>query len=380
MEAQDRRFEEAWREAFEEATSDPSAGVWDGIEDALEGRVTKKSVTRRLWLLKLAMAASVVYGMSTTGLNLHEQGFSLDRWMVEEQMVSEVFVTDEPVEVWRPVYAPASASQERLPEPLAVNTTAADPLIAQFIPLQREIYGVPMLPYYSYDKLKPVSTTFNFSGGAAGASGNSFMAISNTPFQEGSLAQAAEVSSVSLDGPIFNLGIGFKARLKENWVLMTGVNYQERRGSGKAFAVQQTGNGEQIWMGDRSGPGVTEVAPYAVDHRLQYVSVPIQVGRVLVDNKIDVTVYGGISQDILVNHAVSDPEKQVASTNVTDSSSFRRYGVSGIVSAEVSYDINENYSIGVYPQVRKALTSLTGSGDTRPLALEMGVRLSYNIN
>ena len=98
------------------------------------------------------------------------------------------------------------------------------------------------------------------------------------------------------------------------------------------------------------------------------------------DNKIDVTVYGGVSQDILVNHTVSDPEKQLTPANLTDSSSFRRYGISGIVSAEVSYDINENYSIGVYPQVRKALTSLVREGESKPLALEMGVRLSYNIN
>ena len=178
------------------------------------------------------------------------------------------------------------------------------------------------------------------------------------------------------------MGIGFRARVHENWMLLTGVNYQQRSGSGTSYHVQNTSSGPTAWVGNPNQlpSNVVEASPYTVDHRLQYVSVPIQVGYVLMDDKVDVVVYGGISNDVLVGHKVSAPEENIASANVTDSSTFRNYSLSGIVSAEVSYALNDNYSVSVFPQVRKTLTSLTKEVDTKPLALEMGVRLSYNIN
>ena len=44
MDAQDRRFEEAWQEAFTGVECTPPEHVWSGIEDALDGKKEERDL------------------------------------------------------------------------------------------------------------------------------------------------------------------------------------------------------------------------------------------------------------------------------------------------------------------------------------------------
>ena len=171
----------------------------------------KKGISKRIWLLKLAMAASVVYGMSTTGLNLSDRGFSLTPW-IEEEVVATHELETESVE-HQDFAIPFFMGDESAPEHVAEepeniaslgNTLFDIPALAS-----RDIHKQPMLPLFRRTASRGLAASASFTGGAAQAQQASF--LSNSQAFEGNASQALiDASSVTLDGPILKHGDRFQ--------------------------------------------------------------------------------------------------------------------------------------------------------------------------
>ncbi len=75
METPDK-FEDQWRNAFEDAEMSPSPAVWDKVELALANSANGK-FKRRIIFFKLMAAASVAFALSIGGIGIYRE-FSLD--------------------------------------------------------------------------------------------------------------------------------------------------------------------------------------------------------------------------------------------------------------------------------------------------------------
>jgi hypothetical protein len=170
----------------------------------------------------------------------------------------------------------------------------------------------------------------------------------------------------------FNIGLGVGKELSSKWVLQGGINYTIRHASGTSNVITESNN-----VAFNVGNGeVVATEPYQVEHRLAYISVPVQAGYRLIDKKLDIVVLAGLAGDMRVSHRISDQDGDYNSIRVNEESDFNKYAASAVFTAEVSYPLGQHYRISAYPQVRKYITPLHQNGNL-PLSTEFGVRLSY---
>ena len=414
MEAQDKNyFENAWRNAMEGANVPPDAHVWEGIEKTLDGKAGKGKL---VFMIKFAIAASFLFAMSTATFLFVNNYQSPEDRLSQNQSPGEAQTIDpqikDGVKAPQKMETESSVQGGQSNEPDAAHATisqmneaSATPqtdtneenyllssFAADWLEGIREIFiseeqepevialeKVPYLPAYSGKRSTQASWAgLNFSGGSmSNVPGEAVSNFQVADFENTTGAIQVARTETNTPGNSVNIGFGVGKKVGSRWLVQGGLNFSRRNATGTSNVIA-SGNSVALNMNSRTANySITE--PYQVDHQLSYITMPVQVGYTVVDRKVDVNVLGGFSGDMLVGHRVTDNSGEYASTNLGDDSGFRKFGVSALLTTEVSYPLGKHYVVSAYPQVRQDLTSLQKeeSSDDLPLSLEFGFRLSY---
>ena len=405
METQDRsNFEETWRRALDGAEVLPDPRVWNGIQQRLDNPGRK---AKHIFLIKFAIAASFLFAMSTAGLYFFQsqqnavdtiEGITMlgDEAVSEPEKESAVVDTEikhaeseeehqdqlglqknnvnAPPSLWQDALALGESSLIHLGDQAAgfmagLSVSLFDQQETDPVQMQ----PVPVLSLFPRGSQSGGWASMNFAGGGmnvAAADGVSAFHVADSE----NLSNSTFVSRTSTENPESSIlfGVGFGKSIGERWVLQGGANYAVRKASGTSN-LASAGNTVAVGFDANS---VTQTAAYNVEHRLAYVSVPVQVGYKVIDRKVNLTVLAGFAGDMRVSHRVTDQDGELSSVRLREESNFNSYAASAIVTAELSYPLGDHYRVSAYPQVRKYVTPLQEGGEL-PVSLEMGVRLSY---
>ncbi|MBL6449422.1 hypothetical protein JMN32_24130 [Fulvivirga sp. 29W222] len=327
-------------------------------------------------------------GQGTNVFALSEDGYNTDVEAGVNSVNGDAFDSEE-----KSLMASNQINQSELPEKL-------DRLFEYLETAPLEDRELNMVPWYSYVPSKKKNNANDNLWAGVGFSAGSFnpnMGGGNVDSDMGLM----ETSRFNVDskrapsfgkekaGQSYNVGVNFGTRLSEKWVLQSGVIYAQQETTSTSNVVSTSDQGSVKTLSNftdiDAAEDVTFTAPYDVNNTYELVSVPIQAGYVLLDNKFNIVLLSGIANNILLKNQISATSGDIEDVNISagSESQYRTYQISGLLGSEFSYDFGSRYRLAIIPQVKQSISSITKSESeytSRPTTLEIGFRFKYVFN
>ncbi|MBT1686592.1 outer membrane beta-barrel protein [Dawidia soli] len=234
--------------------------------------------------------------------------------------------------------------------------------------------------------------SFNtINSSVSNSSGNLMMADARKDAVDKVANQQAKAS-----GSSYSVGVSMGTRISSRWVLQGGINYMTQASDYTASAVGtadyesfQAPSVNSIMSADKQAAStefalenVVPTAPYNVNNSLQFVSVPLQAGYLLVNRKVGIQLNGGLATDLFIQNTIT-PEgenlQKETKGNGSDSP-YRTVNFSGLMGTEFSYRFSKHYRLSLNPGIRYPLNSIYKSDQpvtAAPLTFDVGLRFRY---
>lgn len=222
------------------------------------------------------------------------------------------------------------------------------------------------------------------------------LAAFNSPASNGSNVadKQAKASGVS-----YSVGVSMGAKLSKRWLIQGGVNYLTQSSnytansvvgidnfqSLKAESINASYNDitQQSQSADASAR--TKVAgtfPYSVNNNVQFMSVPVQAGYLVINKKFGFQVNAGLSTDLFLQNTITPEGGSLDKTTQGrgDDSPYRSVNFSGLMGTELSYKFGQRYRLALNPGLRYPINSVYKSDigiQSTPLTFDVGLRFRY---
>lgn len=422
------RFEESFRDAFSGAEVTPAEGVWTNIELSLE-KASGGKMKRNLLLFQLLAAASVAFACGIGALyymnstvppdqSRQQAGLKEDvrvapkhqsEGSVNDQQVKESPSTQEttPRKFSRPrkavttvpnqsgsdvreyQNAPAQSKKEVDLRPIAknpliayvvVNTPVlvlpkpeepvqADPgmvLLAQLKDLEKK--------YQEEEKKKPNENIWASVGVGAGNYRPNREVVTN------------DNGASSKGGASYSAGVNIGGRITRRLILQGGVSYLSQSADFTSTSANRGAASLSEYvrpsLSNVDGASGSPVSSYNVNSNLQFVSVPVQAGYVIVDQAFSIQVNGGVATDLFISNTLTPDDSQLAKVTQTagKESPYRTVTFSGLLGTEFSYRIANQYRISLNPGLRYSLGSIYKeeiAARITPVTFDVSLRFRY---
>jgi putative salt-induced outer membrane protein YdiY len=184
-------------------------------------------------------------------------------------------------------------------------------------------------------------------------------------------------------GSSYSVGASVGGRILKRFVLQGGVSHLTQNSG----YTSSTAMGKSVTLNEFTATNnqTSVTSPYDVSSTLQFLSLPVQAGYVLLDRNLSIQVNGGVATDFFLQGVLtsSDAKLEKVSYRPGADSPYRNVNFSGLVGTEVSYKVGKNYRIAVNPGMRYALNSIYKSevnSQTLPITFDVGLNFRYIFN
>jgi hypothetical protein len=195
-------------------------------------------------------------------------------------------------------------------------------------------------------------------------------------------------------GTSYSVGVNLGARVAKKWVLQGGLNYMTTSSDYtvdnaigtpdlKTFSPASINGFGEIKGGDtKADAKVVSTAPYSVNNNVQYLSVPVQAGYLVLNRKFGIQLNAGVATDMfLKNQKTADADNlQKIDQGIDDDSPYKPVNFSGLMGAEFSYKVGQRYRLALNPGMRYPFSSIYKSEvgvKATPLTYDVGLRFRY---
>jgi hypothetical protein len=123
-------------------------------------------------------------------------------------------------------------------------------------------------------------------------------------------------------------------------------------------------------------------ADYGITSSLEFISVPVQAGYLIVNKKVGVQLNAGVSTDLFIQNTLAtngDGIKETTQGSGEDSP-YRTVNFSGLLGTEFSYRLGQHYRLAVNPGLRYPFSSIYKSDigiEATPLTFDVGLKFRY---
>jgi hypothetical protein len=179
-------------------------------------------------------------------------------------------------------------------------------------------------------------------------------------------------------GSSYSVGFTLGKRVADRWVILSGIHYLNQSLGYTANSSYQ-GQAYLANSNTMASPPVTFTGPYAINSVNEYVSIPVQAGYLLVDQKLGLQMNAGVATDLFLRNTLLDPSGQVSPVTQGggDDSPYRSINWAGLASTELSYKVASQYRLSVMPGIRYLFNPVFKSGSDHPYSAEIGFRFRY---
>lgn len=213
-----------------------------------------------------------------------------------------------------------------------------------------------------------------------GVSGSSTASASSIAYQN--VAQEQSASS----GLAYSMGVSMGTQVASKWVIQGGVNYLTQTYDYTANTIATSDfrsfEASSLNTANQEDTKLLATAPYSVNNNMQYVSVPLQAGYLVVNKKVGVIINAGFSTDFFIRNTVTPSSSNLSRTSQSSGSEspYRPVNFSGLMGTELSYQLGKQYRLALTPGVRYPFSSIykesTGV-DATPVSFDVGVKFRY---
>ena len=177
--------------------------------------------------------------------------------------------------------------------------------------------------------------------------------------------------------------------MAKRWVLQGGLTYlnQNSESITQFIETEMAYNSADIKsasFGPENSNAVTYTTDSEINSSFQFISLPVQAGYMLVDQKFGVQLNGGFSPDVFLKSTVSEKSSNTETISKAGANStFRTISVSGLGGLELSYRFMRRYRISLAPGIRYSLTPVykeNSLASAKPFTADIGLRFRYVFN
>ncbi|HMV08900.1 MAG TPA: outer membrane beta-barrel protein [Cyclobacteriaceae bacterium] len=428
------RFEESFRDAFSGAEVAPAEGVWTNIELSLE-KASGGKMKRNLLLFQLLAAASVAFACGIAALYyINNQSIRPDQTGEQAVVKKEVLTPQRnqsttadnnnteksnpaksPVQsnlVQRKADSRHSGSNSGQDEMAALAHDNSEPKNNQteqvFEP--RSIERRSLSDYASVGKPelvlpKPEQPVEADPGMVLLAKlkdeEKKYQEEENKKSKEniwasvgvgaGSYRPNREVVtndnvSSSKGGASYSAGLNVAGRISRRLVLQGGISYLSQSADFVSTSANKGGASLSEYvrpsLSNEGSAAGAPVSSYTVNSSLQFVSVPVQAGYVILDQAFSIQLNGGVATDLFISNTLIPDDKQLQKVTQTagKDSPYRTVTFSGLLGTEFSYRIANQYRISLNPGLRYSLSSIYKdeiAARITPVTFDVSLRFRY---
>ena len=185
-------------------------------------------------------------------------------------------------------------------------------------------------------------------------------------------------------GTSIAMAISAGKRIFKKFILHGGVSYLNQTSASNSEVVSVAPANKVYGVASyslESTNSVTYQSQQEINSTFQFISVPVQLGYMLVDRKFGIQVNGGLSPDFFLKNSVYNETTQVETTNSAgEDGTFNTVSLSGLGSIEFSYKFLNHYRLSLAPGVKYSLTSIYNENTTasaKPFVADIGLRFRY---
>ena len=190
-------------------------------------------------------------------------------------------------------------------------------------------------------------------------------------------------------GSTYSVGINVGAKIAKRWVVQGGFNYMTQSSDYTANTVVTSPDYQSFKVASYASSAdnitnqnVVSTATYEVTNSLQYVSMSIQAGYVLINRTIGVQLNSGISTDLFLQNTLTPQDGGLDKTTQQNGSEspYRTVNFSGLIGTEISYKLGQHYRLALNPGLRYPFNSIYKSDvgvSASPLTFDIGLRVRY---
>lgn len=209
-------------------------------------------------------------------------------------------------------------------------------------------------------------------------------AASNMPSYPNYLSVAKNSSgNQATTGTSYSFGLMMGKQLTKHWILQTGITYLKQNVDFESSVVTNSANGLVVYdvnaaIPAGSLPNYVLTNPYTINSMTEYLSLPVQVGYVLIDRKFGLAINSGVSTDLFLRNTLTDQSGNYAGAAGQDSA-YRTISWSGVTNTELSMYVGGNLKLSIVPGARYSFSNTMNEnyGYQRPFILDLGFRCRY---
>ena len=233
-------------------------------------------------------------------------------------------------------------------------------------------------------------------GGAAGSyapstvvSGGNLMAAADYQASPNSLtsSQGVPQSYGETVGSAYSAGVSGGFMIAKRWVFQSGLNYiNQQVDYTTTYVGVSAANEAKVMTRDYAAESNYDILltnPYEVSSATEILSIPAQIGFLIVDRKFGWQLNTGVSTDFLLRSTLTDKSgaKGKISEGAGENSPYRSVNGAALLNTELSYKIGNHYRLALVPGIRYSFKPmLKGDVEGTPLVLDIGFRFKYLFN
>lgn len=268
------------------------------------------------------------------------------------------------------------------PEPkLVINKPYSEPDLGMLLLAQ---LNAEEKKYAAADKRKSTENIWTSLGVGAGSfnpNTNSSVSL-NQNLTSGS-NQTPSGNAAPSAGSSYSIGLQVGGRIADRFVLQGGLSYLTQNASYVSTVVSGA-NYREASLNDFSNNQSLSYAstPYGVNSNLQFISLPVQAGYLVIDRAFSIQLNGGISTDFFILNTLTPDAPGINKTTqgAGADSPYRNVNFSGLAGSEFSYKFSDHYRIAINPGMRYALNSIYKSdanAEVAPITFDVSLRFRY---
>jgi hypothetical protein len=279
-----------------------------------------------------------------------------------------------------------STSQRKLPAlytyenpKLKIETSQADPGMVMLARLRDEELKLQR----ESNKKEPSDKIWASVGMAAGNYNPNSPAAKPSGMKTFNTSGTKATASNPTSGNSYSVGASVGGKISKRFILQGGLSYLTQNSG----YTSSTAMGKSVTLNEftTTNNQTSVTSPYDVNSSLQFLSLPVHAGYVVLDRNLAIQLNGGIATDFFLQGVLTSSDNTLDKVTYKPGSDspYRSVNFSGLVGTEVSYKVGRNYRIAVNPGMRYALNSIYKSevnSQTLPITFDVGLNFRYIFN